>query len=344
MTGPFESALLKVVEGGILNQADARAAFQAMLGETKGEAPVAAFLTALRMRGETPDEITGAAEVLRAHALKVTAPSDAVDTCGTGGDASGTYNVSTAAALVLAGLGIPVAKHGNRAQSSRSGSADVLKALGVEIDLAPAAVGRCISEAGIGFLFAPQHHALTRAIQPVRAALRFRTIFNLLGPLSNPAGVKRQLLGVFAERWVTPLAEVLRNLGCEHAWVVHGSDGLDEITTTGPTHVAALERGMIRRFTVTPEDAGITRALPLALKGGDAEHNALALKRLLEGEPGPYRDIVALNAAAVLVMLGHVETLKQGMLEAARAIDTGLAQNALGRLVARSHALKGAVA
>ena len=232
---------------------------------------------ALRVRGETVEEITGAVSAMRAKMLRVNAPPDAVDVVGTGGDASGSFNISTCAALIVAGAGVPVAKHGNRALSSRSGAADVLAALGVNIDLTPEAIGRCIREAGIGFMFAPAHHPAMKNVGPTRVELGTRTIFNLLGPLSNPAGVRRQMVGVFSRQWTQPLAQVLKNLGAERVWVVHGSDGLDEITTAGPTSVTALEDGAIKSFEISPEDVGLPRVKPEALRGGDAAANAEAL-------------------------------------------------------------------
>src|SRR5205085_915345 len=228
-----------------------------------------ALLMALRVRGETVDEITGAVTTMRSKMLRVEAPPDAIDVVGTGGDASGSYNISTCSSFIVAGAGVPVAKHGNRALSSRSGAADVLQALGVKIDLTPDNVGRCIREAGIGFMFAPAHHPAMKNVGPTRVELGTRTIFNLLGPLSNPAGVRRQMVGVFSRQWVEPLAQVLKNLGSEAVWVVHGSDGLDEITTAGPTHVAALANGSVKSFEIVPEEFGFTRAKPETLRGGD---------------------------------------------------------------------------
>ena len=249
------------------------------------------LLMALRVRGETVDEITGAVTTMRAKMLGVKAPPDAVDVVGTGGDASGSFNISTCAAFIVAGAGVPVAKHGNRALSSKSGAADVLQALGVKIELDADQVGICIRDAGIGFMFAPAHHPAMKNVGPTRVELGTRTIFNLLGPLSNPASVKRQMIGTFSKQWVEPMAQVLKNLGSESIWVVHGSDGLDEITTAGPTSVAALENGKIRTFEVTPEDAGLSRSKPEALRGGDAEQNAKALLDVLKGKPGAFRDV-----------------------------------------------------
>ncbi|HSY55333.1 MAG TPA: anthranilate phosphoribosyltransferase, partial [Bradyrhizobium sp.] len=260
-----------------------------------------------------------------------------IDVVGTGGDGSGSVNVSTCAAFIVAGAGVPVAKHGNRALSSRSGAADVLSALGVRIDISPQQVSHCVTEAGIGFMFAPAHHPAMKNVNPTRVELATRTIFNLLGPLSNPAGVTRQLVGVFSRQWVLPLAQVLKNLGSDSVWVVHGSDGLDEITLTGPTFVAALEKGAIRSFEVSPEDAGLKRVAGEALKGGDAAANAVALRNVLEGLPGPYRDVALLNAAAALVVAGRARDLKEAMALGTRSIDSGAAAERLMRLVAVSN-------
>jgi anthranilate phosphoribosyltransferase len=269
--------------------------------------------------------------------LRVTAPPEAIDVVGTGGDASGSFNISTCAAFIVAGAGVPVAKHGNRALSSRSGAADVLGALGVAIELSPEGVTRCIRDAGIGFMFAPAHHPAMKNVGPTRVELGTRTIFNLLGPLSNPAGVRRQMVGVFSRQWIEPLAQVLRNLGSESAWVVHGSDGLDEITTSGPTHVAALERGAVRTFTISPEDVGLTRVKPEALRGGDAKENARALTDVLTGRKGPYRDVAILNAAAGLVVAARAKDLKEAVVLATKAVDSGEAEGRLERLIAVSN-------
>jgi anthranilate phosphoribosyltransferase len=291
----------------------------------------------LRVRGETVDELTGGAEALRERMVEVQAPTNAIDTCGTGGDASGTFNVSTAAALVVAACGVPVAKHGNRALSSKAGSADILAALGVNIDAEPARVERAIREAGIGFMMAPRHHGAMRHVAGARVELGTRTIFNLLGPLANPAGARRQLLGVFAHDWIEPLAHVLGQLGSERAWVVHGSDGLDELTTTGPSHVAELRAGRVTTFEVTPEQAGLPRARLEDLRGADATTNADALRALLDGVRGPYRDIVLLNSAAALVIADRAGDLAAGVARARDAIDSGAAKAALARLVAVSN-------
>jgi anthranilate phosphoribosyltransferase len=257
---------------------------------------------------------------------------------GTGGDASGSFNISTCAALIVAGAGVPVAKHGNRALSSRSGAADVLGALGVNIELTPEGVSRCIKQAGIGFMFAPAHHPAMKNVGPTRVELGTRTIFNLLGPLSNPAGVKRQMVGVFSRQWLEPLALVLKNLGSESAWVVHGSDGLDEITTAGTTYVAALENGAVRTFEITPEDVGLERVKPEALRGGEAKHNAQALVDVLKGKTGPFRDVAVLNAAAGLMVAGRARDLKQAVALAQKAVDSGEADGRLQRLIATSNA------
>jgi anthranilate phosphoribosyltransferase len=295
------------------------------------------LLMALRVRGETVDEITGAVTVMREKMLRVSAPPEAIDVVGTGGDASGSYNISTCAAFIVAGAGVPVAKHGNRALSSRSGAADVLGALGVAIELTPEGVARCIREAGIGFMFAPAHHPAMKNVGPTRVELGTRTIFNLLGPLSNPAGVRRQMVGVFSRQWIEPLAQVLRNLGSEAAWVVHGSDGLDEITIAGPTHVAALEHGSVRTFTINPEDMGFARVKPEALRGGDAKDNAQALLDVLQGRKGPYRDVAILNAAAGLMVAARATDLKQAVALATKSIDSGEAEGRLDRLIAISN-------
>src|SRR3979409_236866 len=285
----------KVATGATLSRDEAASAFDSMMSGEATPSQMGGLLMALRVRGETVDEITGAVAAMRGKMLRVTAPADAVDVVGTGGDGSGSVNVSTCASFIVAGAGVPVAKHGNRALSSRSGAADVLSALGVKIDIKPEHVGRCVAEAGIGFMFAPSHHPAMKNVGPTRVELATRTIFNLLGPLSNPAGVKRQMVGVFSRQWVQPLAQVLKNLGAESVWVVHGSDGLDEITTAGGTYVAALENGAVRTFEITPEEVGIQRVKPEALRGGEASENAQALIDVLKGKPSAYRDVALLN-------------------------------------------------
>jgi anthranilate phosphoribosyltransferase len=334
----FKAIIGKVATGAALSRAEAAAAFDRMMSGEATPSQMGGLLMALRVRGETVDEITGAVAAMRAKMLTVTAPAEAVDIVGTGGDGSGSVNVSTCASFIVAGTGVPVAKHGNRALSSKSGAADVLAALGVKIDITPEHVGRCIAEAGIGFMFAPTHHPAMKNVGPTRVELATRTIFNLLGPLSNPAGVKRQMVGVFSKHWVEPLAQVLKNLGADSVWVVHGSDGLDEITLTGPTFVAALEDGRIRTFEIAPEDAGLPRVAGEALKGGDAEANARALRSVLEGKPSAYRDVALINAAAALVVAGKARTLKEGVALGATSLDTGAAAERLMRLSAVSHA------
>jgi anthranilate phosphoribosyltransferase len=331
----------QVASGATLSRETAREAFDSMMSGEVTPAQIGALLMGLRMRGETVDEITGAVTAMRAKMLTVDAPENAIDVVGTGGDASGSYNISTCAAFIVAGAGVPVAKHGNRALSSRSGAADVLTALGVKIDIPPEMISACIRNAGVGFMFAPSHHPAMKHVGPTRVELGTRTIFNLLGPLSNPAGVKRQMVGVFSRQWVEPLAHVLKNLGSERAYVVHGSDGLDEITTAGPTAVAALEHGKVRTFEIEPESLGIARVKPEALRGGDATANAVALKTVLEGGKGPYRDVAVLNAAAALMVAAKAKMLYDGMRLAEHAIDSGAAEACLDRLVAVSNGRAG---
>jgi len=338
MADEFRALIAKVATGAALTRDEAAMAFDRMMSGEATPSQMGGLLMALRVRGETVDEITGAVTTMRAKMLKVTAPSDAVDVVGTGGDASGSYNISTCAAFLVAGAGVPVAKHGNRALSSKSGSADVLAALGVAIDLNPAQVGRCIREAGLGFMFAPAHHPAMKNVGPTRVELGTRTIFNLLGPLSNPAGVKRQMIGVFSRQWIEPMAQVLKNLGAESIWVVHGSDGLDEITTTGPTSVAALENGAIRTFEISPKDAGLPLGKAEDLRGGDAAQNAEALLAVLRGEKTPFRDVAVLNAGAALIVAGKAKTLADGVAMAQQAIDSGAAKARLDRLIAVSGA------
>jgi len=333
----FKTLLAHVATGAPLNLAQACQAFEIMMSGDATPAQIGGFLMALRVRGETVDEITAAASVMREKVLRVDAPADAIDTCGTGGDASGTFNISTAAAFVVAGCGVPVAKHGNRALSSKTGSAEVLVALGINIETSPEVVSECVRKAGLGFMMAPRHHGAMKHVGPTRVELGTRTIFNLLGPLSNPAGTKRQLIGVFAKQWVEPLARVLGNLGAERAWVVHGSDGLDELTTTGPSYVAALEKGQVRSFEIHPGDAGLELAQPVDLLGGDSEANANAVRDLLAGHTSAYRDIVLLNAAAALVVAGKAADLKAGVAMGADAIDGGKAAKVLERLIAISN-------
>jgi anthranilate phosphoribosyltransferase len=332
MAEGFKPLLGKLVDGRVLSADEAHAFFAACLRGEPTPAQVAAAVTALRIRGETVEEIAAFATAMREAARTLDHPYDAIDTCGTGGDGQHTFNISTAAALVLAGAGLKVAKHGNRALSSKSGSSDVLSVLGVNLQASPAQQRRSLDEAGIAFLFAPAYHGAMRHVGPVRAEIGFRTVFNLLGPLSNPAGAKRQVMGVYDPRLLEPLAEVLGRLGATRAWTVHGQ-GLDELTTTGETEVAEWKDGAVRRFTVTPEDAGLPRASLDALRGGDAEENALALRALLDGATGAYRDIVLLNAAAALVVADHAADLAEGAALAATVIDDGRAARALADLV-----------
>ena len=334
----FKPYLAKVATGARLSADEARGAFDNMLSGEVTPSQMGAFLMALRVRGETVEEITGAVTAMRAKMLRVNAPEGAIDIVGTGGDGHGSYNVSTVSALIVAGCGVPVAKHGNRAASSRSGASDVLTALGVKIGISADAVAACVREAHVGFMMAQTHHAAMRHVGATRVELGTRTIFNILGPLSNPAGVKRQLLGVFSREWLVSMAETLRTLGSERVWLVHGSDGLDEMTTTGVTHVVELKDGNIHAFDITPEDAGLKRATLADLKGGDPSHNAAALTAVLDGAHGPYRDIAILNSAAALIVAGKAANLKEGAVLAAQSIDEGRARAALARLVAVSNA------
>ncbi len=333
----MKSFIGKVADGHSLSEKEASDAFELMMSGEAGEGQIAGFLMALRVRGETIEEITGAARTMRARATPVAAPPEAIDVVGTGGDARGTYNISTCSALVVAACGVPVAKHGNRSVSSKSGAADVLEALGVNLAISPEKVSECIRVANVGFMFAPSHHAAMKHVMPARLGLATRTIFNLLGPLTNPAGARSQLLGVFSDHWVVPLAHVLKNLGSERGWVVHGSDGLDEMTTTGPTHIAELKDGKVSEFTLTPEDAGLAPASPDDLTGGDARENAEAILDVLAGKPGAFRDIVLLNTGAALVVAGKADDIKQGAELAAGAVDSGAARTALDQLVATSN-------
>ncbi len=329
----FKPIIAKIASGGSLSRAEAEQAFEALLSGDVTPAQMGGFLMALRVRGETVDEITGAVSAMRAKMLRVNAPEGAIDIVGTGGDNSGTWNVSTLASIIVAACGVPVAKHGNRAASSKSGASDILSALGVAIGLQPALVELCLRETGLGFMMAPTHHAATRHVAPVRVELGTRTIFNILGPLSNPASVKRQLVGVFSPELLQPMAEVLRNLGSECVWIVHGCDGLDEITTTGPTRVVAMESGAIRAFEIKPEDAGLRRAQASELRGGDPSLNAQALRAVLDGATTAYRDIALLNAGAALVVAGRVGNIRDGVEAGAQAIASGKAKATLDKLV-----------
>ncbi|MDO6964089.1 anthranilate phosphoribosyltransferase [Rhizobium alvei] len=329
--------LAKVANAEALTSEEARQAFDIMMSGEATPTQIGGFLMALRVRGETTDEILGAVATMRSKMLKVSAPADAIDIVGTGGDGAHTYNISTLASIIVAGAGVPVAKHGNRAQSSKSGTADALSALGVKLDLAPETIERCILEANIGFMFAQAHHSAMRFVGPSRVELGTRTIYNLLGPLSNPAGVKKQMIGVFASKWLRPVAETLKALGSTDVWVVHGS-GLDEITTAGTTDVVALKNGDITEFTLTPADFDMRPVTLEELRGGDGEHNARALRDVLAGARNPYRDIAVANAAAALVVAGKANTLTDGVALANQSLESGSAAAALDRLIAVSNA------
>ena len=332
MSAGLKPLIGKVAGGQSLSRDEAREAFGILMSGEATPSQIGGFLMALRVRGETVDEIAGAVDVMRANMARVRAPADAVDIVGTGGDHAGTYNVSTCAAFVVAGCGVPVAKHGNRALSSRSGSADVLAALGVDVDLTPEAISEVAERTNLCFMFAPTHHAAMRFVGPSRVELGTRTIFNMLGPLANPAGVRRLLVGVYAAEWVRPIAEALLALGTQAAWVVHG-DGLDEITNCGPTTVCEIRDGAIREFLIEPEAFGFERRRLADLVGGDAVQNAAALRSVLAGEASAYRDIVILNAGAALVVAGRVGDLVEGVSMATDSIDSGRAGEALERLV-----------
>jgi anthranilate phosphoribosyltransferase len=333
----FKPYLAKVATGAALSREEAREAFETLLSGEVTPAQAGAFLMALRVRGEALAEIIGAVEAMRGRMLRVNAPPGAIDIVGTGGDGSGSYNISSLAAIIVAGAGVKVAKHGNRAASSKSGAADVLGALGVKLGLDPQGLERCLDQAGLCFMFAQTHHASMRHVAPTRVELGTRTLFNFLGPLSNPAGVRRQVLGAFSGAWLEPLTRALAELGTERVWAVHGSDGLDEITTTGPTQVVALEDGRIRSFTIAPEDVGLARARPEDLKGADPEHNARALLAVLDGRRTAYRDVAVMNAAAALVVAGEAQDLEDGVRRAAASVDSGAARGVLDRLIAASN-------
>ncbi|RWQ28694.1 anthranilate phosphoribosyltransferase [Mesorhizobium sp.] len=328
----LKTHIAKVAAGSSLSFEEARDAFDIIMSGDATPGQIGGFLMALRVRGETVSEISGAVATMRAKMLRVDAPAGAIDIVGTGGDNSHSVNISTASAFVIAACGVPVAKHGNRGLSSQTGAADVLTALGVRFDIPPETIGRCIHDAGVGFMFAPAHHPAMKHVGPIRVELGTRTIFNLLGPLSNPAGVVRQMVGVFLPEWIMPVAETLKALGADHAWVAHG-DGYDEITTTGETQVAELVGGEIRSFTLTPEAVGLKRHTKDELRGGDAAYNAQALRDMLGGAAGAFRDTVLMNAGAGLVVAGKATTLADGMATAAQAIDSGRALKVLERLV-----------
>jgi anthranilate phosphoribosyltransferase len=333
----LRSVLAELAEGRMLSRDAMRDAMALVLEGEATPAQIGAFLMALRLRGETPEELIGAATAMRAAMTPVAAAPDAIDIVGTGGDGANTFNISTLAAIIAAACGVTVAKHGGKAASSRSGASDVLAELGVKVGGTPQSASACLAEAGLCFMAAPTHHPALRHAAPVRADLGLRTIFNLLGPMCNPAGVKRQVLGVYARHWLEPMARAMRDLGSERVWLLHGNDGLDEATTTGVTHVAALEHGAIRLFDIVPEDAGLGRAAAEALKGGNPAHNARALRDVLAGASNAYRDIAVLNAAIALIVAGKAENLPEGARLADEAIQSGAAQEKLAALVAASN-------
>ena len=336
MSEAFKPLLARLADGATLDEDAAEAFFAACLRGEPTPAQIAAAVTAMRMRGETVGELTACARAMRKASTKLEHPFEVVDVCGTGGDGLHTLNISTAVGFVVAGGGLKVAKHGGRAASSRSGSSDVLTALGVNVMATPEQERRSLDEAGICFMFAPNHHPAMKHVMPVRSELGFRTVFNLLGPLTNPAGAKRQVVGVPSSRFVEPLARALGALGAERAWTVHG-EGMDELTTTGETEVAEWKDGAVRLFRVTPEAVGLKRAALADITGGAPEENAEALRELLDGKQGAYRDIVLLNAAAGFLVGDKVETLREGVELAAQSIDSGAAKAALEKLIEASN-------
>jgi anthranilate phosphoribosyltransferase len=352
MTSPIiTESVRRLVERRDLSRIEAAAAMDAIMSGAATNAQIAAFLTALRMKGETVEELIGFAQVMRQKVVRIRTRGDEVaaltgtdremliDTCGTGGDATGTFNVSTATAFVVAGAGLRVAKHGNRSVSSLCGSADVVEALGINLELPPPRVSRCLDEVGLGFLYAPLLHTAMKHVMPARREMGIRTVFNMLGPLTNPAGANAQIIGVYAAALTEPLARVLAELGTVRAFVVHGADNLDEISNTGESQLSEVRDGTVRTFTVRPEDFGMPRAAIADLRGGDREQNAQIIRALLEGEPGPRRDIVLMNAAAALVAGGRARDLKDGVGLAAQSIDSGAARDKLQALVALSQQL-----
>lgn len=334
----LKSILSRLAVGEVFSREVARDLFDFMVsGEATGS-QIGALLMGLRMRGESVEEIVGAVQAMREKMAPVRAPADAVDIVGTGGDGVGTYNVSTAASFIVAGAGVPVAKHGNRAVSSKSGAADVLTALGIAIDLPPSGVEHCLVSAKLGFMFAPAHHPALKNVMAARIDLGLRTIFNVLGPLLNPARVTSHLIGVYSRDLLEPMAYALRELGSSRALVVHGADGLDEITTTGITYVAMLDNGKVRLFEITPENVGLSRVPLDALKGDVGWVNAAALRSVLEGEPGPYRDIALFNAAGALIAAGATRSWTDAIVLAQASIDEGRAKDVLERMIVASHA------
>jgi anthranilate phosphoribosyltransferase len=333
----FPAALAMVREGGSLDADASARLFETIMSGAVSDADLIAFLTAQALRGPTVPEIVGAVRAMRAGMRPVSAPPDAIDLCGTGGDGHGTLNISTAVSFVVAGAGVPVAKHGNRSATSKSGAADILEALGVKIDLEPARASAVLAETGIVFLFAQMHHPAMRHVAKVRSQIKMRTIFNLLGPLASPARVTHQLVGIYDRKWLLPYAQALQALGSVRALVVHGADGLDELTTTDVTHFASLENGRIAQGEIAPEDAGLPRARLSDLKGGSAADNAAALSRLFDGETGAYRDIVLLNAGAALMVSAIAKDIKEGVSLAAQALDGGAAKMKLDELITASN-------
>ncbi|MEE9614444.1 MAG: anthranilate phosphoribosyltransferase [Thermodesulfobacteriota bacterium] len=320
----IKEAISKVVKGADLTEDEMMRVMNEIMGGEASPAQIASFITALRMKGETCEEITGAAKVMREKSAPVAVPpGEVVDTCGTGGDESMTFNISTCAAFVVAGCAVTVAKHGNRSVSSKSGSADVLRALGVNIEVEVTRVEECLREVGIGFLFAPMLHPAMKHAAPVRREIGIRTIFNILGPLTNPAGAKCQVLGVYDPMLTDMLAKVLANLGSTHAFVVRGEDGLDEITLTGETRVSELKDGMVETYHVSPEEFGVERCSPDELKGGDPEENAAIILDILKGKKGPQRDVVLINAAPAIVAAGKASSLEEGIAIAHGSVDSG---------------------
>jgi anthranilate phosphoribosyltransferase len=332
MSAALKPLIARAVEGPLTGE-EATEAFTIIMAGEATQAQIGGLLVALRQRGESVGEIAAAARAMRAASLKVKAPADAIDIVGTGGDGKGTLNISTAAAFAVAGAGVVVAKHGNRNISSHSGAGDVLTELGVKVMIGPEVVEKALSSCGIAFMMAPMHHPAMKHVMPARQDLGLRTVFNILGPLTNPAGVKRQLTGAYARSLIRPMAEVLKALGSEKAWLVHGSDGTDELSIAGPSHVAALEDGAIREFDLTPADAGLPVHDFAALKGGSPAENAAAFRALMAGAKGAYRDAVLLNAAAALVIAGRAKTLREGVEIAAKSIDSGAMNAKLEALV-----------
>ncbi|MBL4739496.1 MAG: anthranilate phosphoribosyltransferase [Sneathiella sp.] len=328
----FKALISTIAAGETLSTEEARFAFNTILSGDATPSQMGAFLMGLHLRGETTQELVGGVSVLREKASYIKAPEGAIDLVGTGGDGYGTQNISTAAAFVVAGAGVPVAKHGNKAASSKSGTADVQAVLGINTECDLALTEKALFEAGIGFMVAYRHHGAMRHVGPTRVELGIRTIFNLLGVMSNPAAVKRQLTGVYDPRWMIPMAETLRELGSEHVWIMHGSDGLDELTTTGPSFVAELKDGDIREFEITPEEMGLERVTLDALKGGTPEENARDLLALLKGAKGPYRDVALLNAGAAILIGGKCDTVREGIELAEKSIDSGKALHAMEEL------------